>query len=695
MNPNLPFSLGTVIAAGASAPPFSAIAADGWQSTIASPTDLSLEAFTVNRAGFSAAGSATTISDTLYVTKRVREPYPDEADFTANSVALTEYVYADDVTPGATNNSTEDSPKPICRWAMPSRLVVGSSIHWEIVAFHTNARLGKPVACVQVRATNGTNSTAWQTVSTMTVSTAIDDARDTAVYQGDLDTSSLPDGLYYLEAKVYPHFGVAASVAESTSSTDLRAFGRRYFTKNATLASTPPYVYVASTGDDATAVVSTTAATAAASPALTVQGAIRAASAQIADGLVDGLIVRVVDTVGFGTTQAGASPRNQVSGTVIVTRAPGTARAAAIVQQANAINMRFATGGTLDAALANSSLTFYDVSYARTASGQLGNGATPTLHVQLWNVNFDNGSIVGAWSGGTGQIIEHYGAVWTNIATNTFGYSTSQTQYTLRGVTATAAGGYEGGCVIGCSLTNFSSPTYADAQNGAVWYNSAFLSPSSTNAPINITTANAGETITGVALVQCFIEPTHTTATTPGVRPCSDSALGNCTHAVIHHNVNLGAGTLSRWNLFYDDATVARFYKFVSIKGNICPQINVKGDVFKTDGTRLGNRAIIHGVGCLGNFTKYRVNSPATEEQFYSGRNSDIGTSTTVLNDPLFVDDRGTTFDGTTYTAGAGGSDVHLDTGSPCIGIVSELLLPFDYAGAARTGTQDAGLYAP
>lgn len=693
MGISIGLGLGARTLVGFVPPPFSSIASDGWRVTASGV--ITGETYSIQRAGFDANGAATTIADSGVILGPMRNPFPNQATFSSTDYVANEYIYADDVVLGATNNSTEVSPKPICRWAMPDRMVVGSTFHWEIVALHQNAGAvdTKPVASVHVRATNGTNSTSWQIVSSMSLSTYIEDARPTAVYQGDLDISALPDGLYWLEAKVFPHFGVAASIMESASTAGLREFGRRYFTKDAALAAAPPYVYVASTGNDTTGVVSTTAATAAASPCLTLQGAINRAVATLPSGKLDGLIVRIVDTVAFGTSAA--SSRNQSSGAIIVERAPGTARSAAIVQQSSAQNFRLGLGGNLDASLSWGTIIFKDVTIQRTASGQIGNGGTPNLHVQLWNCAMSHGSVAGAW-GGTSQAISHFGAVLTNLSTTTLSYTANQTQYMLRGVIATPNSGYEGGCVIGSTLTGANGPTFADAQTGAVWYNSAFPAPASSGAPVAIAAASAGQTITGVAMVQCFIEPTHTTSTTPAFRPSSDSANGNITHAVIHHNVTLGAGILGRWNIFYDETpATARTHKFVSLKGNICPQINVKGDVFMSDGTRLGNRPLIHGVGCRGNFTKYQVNAVASEAQAYAGPGSNIGTSVSVLNNPLFTNDRGTTFTApSTYTAGAGGSDVTLQVGSPCRDIVAELLLPFDFAGNARSGTQDAGVYA-
>ena len=111
---DLGLHLGLTAAGGSAPPPFSAIAADGWQATVDSPTDLSLSTFTVTRDGFDSTGTATTHDETMYLTKRVRQVYPNQASFTTDKVTLSDYVYADDVIAGATNSSTVASPMDIC-----------------------------------------------------------------------------------------------------------------------------------------------------------------------------------------------------------------------------------------------------------------------------------------------------------------------------------------------------------------------------------------------------------------------------------------------------------------------------------------------------------------------------------------------------------------------------------------------------
>lgn len=150
----LDISLGVKRRSGASAGPFVSLASDGWQATVTSPVDLSMTPVPVLRQGYDGNGVATTYGETLYLTKRVRQAYPNQASFTADKVALSDYLYSTDGVTGSANNSAETSPKPKAQWIMPHGMVVGTTLRWEIVAFHRNAgaadNIGQ-VACVRVR----------------------------------------------------------------------------------------------------------------------------------------------------------------------------------------------------------------------------------------------------------------------------------------------------------------------------------------------------------------------------------------------------------------------------------------------------------------------------------------------------------------------------------------------------------------
>lgn len=671
-------------------PPLSSVGADGWQATVASPTDLSLTPFTVNRAGYNDAGTATTISDTLLLTKRVRQAFPNQASFTTDQVALSDYVYADDVIPGATNNSTETSPKPIATWGMIDRTLVGNSLAWEIIPFHRNARLGRQVACVQVQATDGTNTTAWQTVSTTSISTSCEGANAVEVYAGALDITALNnDATITLRGRVFPWFGVTASILDSNTETEFR-FSNRFFYKNTTLASAPNLIYVASTGNDTTGVVSTNPATAKASPALTIGGAVNRLRAVIGSGgpnSLSGCEIRVSDGVSMGTV-----PFNtyRLDGAAIkVTRDPDVSRSTANITWATGQSFRLWQTSNTGAVTTENGIIFDDVTITRTADVTFLGEAARRMHAQLRNVDM-NFSSVGAASGMMANShVSVFGMTVTNYVGG-FNYTTVGDFRILRGLSGSfnnaVITGYN---IIGCSLAA-ARIDFAFCERGSIVYNNNLPSPPSGNPAIFLRAQTAGQNIT-FAMVQNLATTLSATGDA-GIRISADSDAGNVVHGVRHHNSTPGDGIYGRWNLYYDDtAATARTHNLISDKGNLGPQLNTKGDVFMSNGTRTGNFAFHHGVGCAGNYTEDvdAGGGGLSFGQAYGGIGSKIANG-----DPLYVDDRAVSLPGP--VAGSLGGNYTLQTGSPARDLFSEYLLAFDIAGNARptSGTVDAGAYA-
>lgn len=676
----------------AAAVPITVVAADGWQATATTPTDPpTLQSIDVTRQGFDATGSATTIADTVYLTKRVRQVHPNEASFTTDQVALSDRIMAADTISGVTNNSTLVSPKPIAAWVMADRLTVGDTVDWEIAAFHYFARAGKQVACVKVRANDGTTQTAWQTVSSTTLSTRYDDAVSPEVYAGTLDISGLADGgLIWLEAEVYPHFGTSASVLKSedvqtAGVTNQYEFARRYFLRDTALAAAPPYAYVSSTGNDGTGVISTTAATAEASPFLTVQGALVAARTALGttNGDFDNLHIRVMNTVSLGTV-----PFNtywQDIGAVIVERDPNASRATAIVDMTATFRPRFINHST---ALTEGSLIFRDVSLQYGAAAQFNGETANHLYVQFIDCDWDLESRAGSIR--TNAHFGFFGGNWSNYNQN-FAFATTTFIRCTRGVTANLDGDLTQQYVmVGCQFSNSRSSDIADpAKDGLIVYNNIFLSPAATYSPVLIHGNVSGGNLGSFAVVQNLVEFTGTTSA-PAIKISSDSALGNVVNGVMHHNTCTGDEAYGRWNLLYDEhPSVLRTHTFFSCKGNLGPQLNTKGDDFINDATRTGNFAFEHGVGCAGNFTEDVAAGGEDFRQAYGGVGSVI-----AGGDPLYTNDQSTVASGP--VAGSGGGTYTLGGSSPARDIFSEYLLGRDIAGNARatTGTIDAGAYA-
>jgi len=686
---NMPLSFGVIAAASPIGAPFTSIAADGWQATVANPTDLSLTPFTVGRAGFDANGTATTINDTLLLTKRVRQVFPNQASFTTDKVAVSDYIYAADTIIGATNNSAVVSPKPIATWGMADRIVVGNSIPWEIIAFHRDARAGRQVVCVRVRATDGTNTTAWQTVSTVTLSSYCEDAQAPEVFAGTLDITSLNnDATITLQGQVFPWFGVSGSVLESNSETEFR-FSNRFFYKSTGLASAPNLIYVSSSGNDATAVVSTNAATAKASPALTVGGAITRLAAVLGSGstnVLSGSRVRITNSVNMGSVSFGTYRMDGAG--IIVERDPDVSRATANVTWGTA-DIRLWTSSNSGAVTSENAIMFEDMTITRTADfGFLGEGARK-IHAQFRNVSFNFSNAGAASAMKSNAHLSVFGMAASNY-NGGFAYTTAGDNRIIRGLTGSFNNlAIEGYNVIGCSLAA-ARIDYPAAQRGFLIYNNNLPSPPGTNSAIYVRTASAGQNMAG-AVVQNVV-PWISSTSNPAIRIAGDSDNGNLTHLVCHFNTAAGVEGYGRYNVIYDDTVgTARTHVLVSFKGNIGPQINTKGDVFMSNGARTGNFAFHHGVGCAGNFARNLDSGGGglSFGQAYAG----IGS---VINggNILFVDDRATTLPGP--VAGSSGGNYDLQGGSPARNLFSQYPLARDFAAAARetSGTVDAGAYA-
>ncbi len=672
-----------------------AINPDGWTAEWASGTPPTFtpatapQTIAVARAGFDAAGQPTTYAGTRTFTRRKRLPYPSHAADTATTIALDDYVYATDAIAGVANNSGETSPKPVAAWAMPHRSVVANQLPLELVSFHRNARAGRMVASVRFTASDGT-TTVSQTVAATTLSTRAGDAQPLPVYAVTLDIAALATGLVTVNAEVFPWIGDAAAVLRSQDQTAAREFSPRYFLKNPDLAASPPYAYVAQNGSDTLGTVSTNAATAAAAPFLTVKGAIDAiATASAATTGVDGAIVRV-GAGSFVLTSASADRVQRVAA-LTIERDPTVPRANAVVMWGTAaFAPRLAAG--LTAPIATGCLRFRDISVQRTGASYLQGNVGVPLEIVWEEVALDNGGY-NTWL--TRSFNTFCGVTATNAGGGWLGATSLGEQRLLRGVVADLGdSGWENWVTLACALTRPAGGSLRDPLKGAITFQNRFVNPVPTSATLGIAALNAGETLTGFWVVQNLIEVLRTGGG-PAVRVSSDTIThGNTDHCGMGHNTVTAQGSVGRHNVFYDNNLNGerRSHRRAWHKGDILGQLNCKGDVDIQDGSATGMFPYHHGVGCQGNFTQFRTNSNGLyfEYQTYPGLGSNIGTSPTVRNDPLFLN-----YQGVTTAAGAGGGDYRLQSGSPARGIVATRSLSHDLAGLARpaSGADDAGAF--
>lgn len=667
---------------------FQSVNADGWSATYASPPTFdpagSPEEFTVSRAGFDATGTAATITENLICTQRIRQVFPNEGSLTTDQVSLSDYIYSTDTIAGVTNNSTETSPKPVANWARADRTVCGDTLHLEVVGFHRNG-----VAAVEFRATDGT-TTVTQVVSEMTILPAVGDRFAVIGYKCDLDVSTLDDpATLTVNAKVFPRVGGSGSVLDSADQSNLWEFSPRSYRRDTTRFAAPYYVYVASGGNDTTGVVSTVAATASATPCATITGAIR--RLDTVNGNIDYGRIRVkAGTHVFGAL--GSTTVKQSHSELVIERDPVTAFGDVTV-----------TFGVAVAQPNIESLTIGET-YLRIANlAMVRNGSNP---IRANSIFIDNLRIT--WENCTLDL--------QSFVTNP--YSSTAITDCIEGLSVTASAGHgfwninsanpkhrllrgafgvgaaiDAWCVMGSQISDPTTLALGFPTSGATGAIIAFNEFRNAGvSPVFLTLA-ASSDVSQFAMVQNLGEYYRSSAGT-AIAISADSATGDTTHVILWHNTVTGFFSSGRNNTFYDDGASARTNKLMSCVGNIWTQINTKGDVFAASGARIGNRAYQYGVGCQGEFSQFidaeNAGIGGSFAQAYPGLRASIGTSNSVRNDPLFVDYEGTT---SGPTAGAGGGDYALQSGSPAKARVKPVL-PFDLAGNPRSATlASAGAY--
>ncbi|WP_414902455.1 hypothetical protein ACMT1E_04295 [Sphingomonas flavalba] len=634
----------------------------------------------VLRAGFGATGAATTHLDTLIVTRRLREPWPDQATWTAGTVVLSDYVYATDTIAGVTNNSTESSPKPVANWGTTDRQVVGDRLVGEIIAGHRDARDGKPVACVVVTVTDGT-TTVSQTVSAMAISLRPGDKCPVLVYPYDIDISSLNVGQVTKNAKVYPWVGDAASVLDSSAGTaNSREFCPQVFTHDPVLAANPPLAYISSSGNDGTGVVSTSASTAKAAPFATVTGALNKLRSTYT--YTDGCRIRIMDAATVANPTY--NPTWQSGAALIIERDPDVPRASAVL-----------TFGAANVNMSQTWLVVRDLTVAR--AGVYGLNVATGGRLILRDVDMDNASHNSALIAANSLYIDG-GVTITNPASNVLNAGSAEIRM-VRGLTYGANGRtdpIEGWLVAGCDLKGVLLANGARGQSGMIVVCNAIRGVGGTNGVFSIgTTAD----VNGALIANNLIEWT-TTSSSPAYRPSSDNGTGNITHLLDWHNTIVGYGNTARSNILYNETVgTLRAHKLCSSIGSIHTQINTKHDVFcggRGDvdaSSKTGGWPYMLGVGCRGTVALFVDAGGGTFAQEYPGEKALIGASATVMADVRFTDNKAVTGAG----AGAGDGAYTLEAGSAAFDRISagHAVLPFDLAGVTRRndGTGAAGAY--
>lgn len=591
-------STGSVaVAADLSAIPVTAIAANGWQATWPAPPVIdpvaAPQAFTVTRQGFTATGAVTTVAESVTVMARVRQPYPNQAALTADQVALSDFVYAGDTIPGVVNGSTIAYPRPVCCWLTPDmERATGSTFTARLAVAHAHARGGRPVAAVTFIATDGVN-TVSQTVSAM-ASRQWASGLWAPYFEVTLDLSALaPATVCTLDAIVYPWVGAAFQASVLGAAYPSINFTVLKFLNDRTGSYGTAYAYVnAATGNNSTGTVSTTAATAAASPFLTVAAAAAA--------------VKTFNTATFGRAESAGGVIRLVAGThahstyssatanafpLLIEAADPAAKAATIYTD-NGVNV----SGGLPAKVKFQNLTLRKVGGSVILLDNGAGLANVDRMLVLQNVALDRAGTTayGAWIYRTGRcwMVDCTGDPAGAVAMfNTVTKEINLIGCSLPGQTTTAV--YNAVASVVGWASDMANTTGMEAAAGQLFHHCVM---SQSNVSGKAFLANTAIGPAGLAVVGCVIE-----ATSGNTAPAAAISADGVTVPV--QNVTCTGCTVvgSRSNWLYQDTGTATVAKSGYLRFNVNTYRNTKTDVFGANGTLTGNWAAIYNVGSLAN----------------------------------------------------------------------------------------------
>ncbi|MCP4612100.1 MAG: hypothetical protein GY845_25665 [Planctomycetes bacterium] len=675
--------------------------------------------FTVTSEGYSAAGVLGTIERTVYGTKTVRLPYPNEASLDETEIAgdlmikiaLSEPIYNDDKDGGAgtsgtnptvdiaadwytddgaggtssgsnaiadknvVNTSTQDYPKVIGNWAWPGFERATGDHVVECAAFHKFAQDGKPVACVKFDAADeSAHDAATQTITDMVIS-GRGDPNAVLVYKATIPVSALDTGeVITVDFTAYPWVGDADSILYTgdavnsqptplyTSTTFLcdkgDAFGVTVAYVDGVGAGTPACDDIA---NDATAKANPFATVSAAINAIVAYNSTNHSRANSEAGII------YLEEGSHNWTGASNTPGTNAKTWLTITKAAGAVTANVLIN---------GEAGDEDA---GARVKFEEVKFATSVVTLITNA------IQLWHHNciITDSSTALNYSGASASCwyitmctVTALGQIYGPYATR------NMTLNLLRGTTSANQSGGRPYMCLGSVLgelyfTGMSNSFPTPVMNNVVYaYNKLTVDEGRFLAYPN----ENHNTITGFAFIQNTVERT-TDDSQPLLQIVGDNALHDMNNVLIWYNTTVG----QRCNIAYNDAGSDPEYRLNwSVKYNNFGEYNIKTDIFApANGGRIGNWACIYGVGYKGNLIRGgTVNNTEFTGLYCKSTKVHPPTAFTFVNDA--------SVDGTDLGSG----DYHLTSASTeAIGRAKEILLPYDLGGVARVADGAIGAY--
>lgn len=681
----------------------------------------------VRSPAFTDSGGATTIDRTVYGTKQVRKPYPDQAlndevesgDDVSTRIALNEYVYSGDTivsvtiisglyndgllasrsrSIAGTNNSTAAHQKVVGNWSWPGWQRLTASSKLRAVVFHRHGQQGRPVRAVKFTVTDGT-TTVTEIITAPTYDSSVGDAVPVVEYVTTTDlTAGLTQGAVLTANFVaYPWVGDAGSALDTadgvnsnaTTPTPLYAPQLHVCDKTGGYASSLAVVDPAA-GNDATGAVSTVLATAEATPYLTMAAAFNALrtynntnySRNNCGGSV--MYLRTGNNAFVnGSVTLGTTPDTYLT----ITRHPSDPRSGVFITNQ-------VTGKSLGLRL-----KIYDVTISATnAAGTFSPGGNSALWIdscaltstsgipvyqnRVWSITRCAVTGMAQWFAPNSTEDWRPALIRGNALSFTTGTCNIRTYCLIGNLKTgnTTAGSFN------LQRTSASS-TAPKCDNGVVAFNKFLGLNNNLNTTVGWVT---DMTIThGQAIVQNVFENFKSTST-PLVQVAADGAASSTdpnNNIIIWNNTFMG----QRQNLAYNDnGSEAPVRLYWSVKNNIHYDDNIKTDTFTTaNAARVNNWSQLYGVGWSGNVLG--KNGTAFTHEFAGLKST---TSNWSAGGPSAY------FKFTAYAAytgtggdGAGGGDYTLAASAPALDMQADLVIPNDIAGNARASTDAAGAY--
>lgn len=658
--------------------------------------------FTVVSEGYNSSGVLGTVTRTLYATKILRKPYPNEASndepaATTIRVALSDFIYNDDKNGGAgtsgtdptvtiaagcirndgglaelnnaatalavTNASTLDYPQVIGQWDHIAGVCTADRVKANFnVAFNARHRSG--IAAVLIDATGQTSlvaDTSNAATLTMTQRTATSLYADS--YVAAIPIAQFTQGeLITLRARAYPVVGDADSIidtnARATAAEECLGYNDAVILCDKSDA-LDDIVYVSTTGNDTTG-----------------DGSEGNPYATIGKGISQGNIVYL--TAGTHLAVGSTQTRKATNEWVVVQPAPGLTSSDVTVQVAATVKVYRC-----------SRLRYHGVTVTLESTSSWLDGEDLDNFLRFTNCVFDSSGV------GTPTTSPAYRSDCTYFENCTG--DMGRTNWAL-GSFSTARVAFQADGVVFSDATATASsmdPWYrlvACRSDGAVLFHEKSASNAAPaqdnllfefNEIVNCT--NTGNTIwrmsTGVqvniarGMSVCGNVIEKVSATTALMQIAADSTTSTTNHVILWHNTFAG----ERLNIGYNDVgTTAYAHVNYSQKFNSFRDWNNKDDTFGTgSANRTGSWAVGYGVGFLAN--NYEISTfPGEAEGF------DLTTGS-----PGYVDDQGNA------AGGSGNGDYHPAAGSTLLDRVpaGERVLTHDLYGTAIAddGTGDIG----